>query len=178
MEHNRYKVREAIDNILLGFKEIELPKNESKIYSDFVLNLLMKSRKNTAKIDVLTLRKNSVYVTVKRFFEIEYTVKLNYVEVLEKTNDYYILKITESGKRAYQFNCEKYKIYVPTRFKRFIIWFSKGAKVLGDFLFSTFPKGIKRFLDSAFVKFILFLIPIITLILKWDEIKDFISKHF
>lgn len=182
MEDKKERLKQAIEKIMVSNNLYNLPRDNSKIYGDFILNLLMKSRKNIAKVDILTLRKNSIYDSLRRFFEIEYTIRCNYTEVLEKTNNYYVLRITESGKRAYQFNCAKSRVYIPNRFTRFFIWLSKVGKVLGKFLFTSLPKGVKKFLDSAFAKSISYLITLVSisivLIVNWDKIKDFLSKHF
>lgn len=164
------------------FVNREVPKNLSKDYTDLVMNLLMKSNKEITKIDTLVLRENSIYVSVERFFEIEYSVKTKHSIVIEKTEKYYKLQITESGKRAFELNPAYKIIKIPSRFKRLGIWLSKAIKVFGNFLFSSLPKGVRKFTDSAFVKLILFVIPIlsitIVLIVNWDKIKEFLNKHF
>ncbi|MFB9079464.1 hypothetical protein ACFFLS_06220 [Flavobacterium procerum] len=160
----------------------EVPKNLSKEYTDLVMNLLMKSNKGIAKIDTLVLRENSIHVSIKRFFEIEYSVKTKHSKILEKTERYYILEITESGKRAFELNATYTNFKVPSRFKRFRVWFSKAKKVIGNFMFTSLPKGVKTFLDSAFAKSISYLITLVSItvafIVNWDKIKDFIDKHF
>ncbi|KAF2337202.1 hypothetical protein [Flavobacterium daemonense] len=147
-----------------------------EIYTDFVLNFLMQHRSGKGKIDNLVLRKNSIPDNVFNFFSKEYSIEIGYVDVIKRTDKYYILKINERGKSRYHLTSVKYKIKVPTDFTRLGIFLIKVLKIVSKFLFDILPKAIKKFLDSAIVKLILFLIPLITLALKWDEIIKFIHR--
>lgn len=148
----------------------------AEIYTDFVLNFLMKKKNGVGKIDSLVLRKNSITRPIEYFFEREYSIKLDYVDVIKKTDDYYILKINESGISRFELISVKYKIYVPTFFTRFRITAVKQLKKLGSFLAVTFPSKLKMIMDSGIVKLILFMIALITFILKYEEIKKLIHK--
>ncbi|WP_343591331.1 hypothetical protein [Flavobacterium sp.] len=155
---------------------IREPLEISERYTDFVLNFLMRKRKGIGKIDRLVLQKNGINFSVDYFFEKENSINFGYVDVIKKTDKYLILKINENGLWKYSNNCVKYKIYVPTFFTRFRITVFTIFRKIVSALFITFPNKLKIFTDSGIYKLILFLIAVITFILKWDEIKNFIHR--
>lgn len=146
------------------------------IYTDFVLNFLMKKRNGTGKIDILVLNRNGINFSVKYFFENENSVKYGYVDVIKKTEKYLILKINDYGISKYNNDCVKYKINVPTHITRVSLWILKLTRKSTSFVFVSAPKYIKIAMESGIAKLILFIIAFIGLLLKWEEIKTLIHK--
>lgn len=146
------------------------------IYTDFVLNFLMRKRNGTGKIDILVLKRNSIDCSVKYFFENENSVKFGYVDIVKKTEKFLILKINDYGISTYNNNCVKYKINVPTHITRVSLWILKLTRKSTSLVFVSAPKYIKIAMESGIAKLILFIIAVIGLLLKWEEIKTLIHK--
>lgn len=146
------------------------------IYTDFLLNYLWRKRDGVGKIDVLLLKTNSIDLSLSYFLKKQYATENGYVEILKQNKNYVKLKITAEGVRHFELISEKYKIKVPSVLKRFRLKILKIITSTYSLIFVSFPKHLKIAMDSGIVKLIFFLIAVITIILKYKEIKELIHK--
>ena len=148
----------------------------SDMYTDFVLGVLIRSRKYTAKIDQMLLFENGLFISLDRFLEKEYSIKCGFVDVIKKDDKYIKLKINIQGIEHFKSNSIKYKIKSITDINRITRYMLKLNKKLISLVFVSANNKIKSIIESGIIKLILFVIAIITFILKWDDVKKLIHK--
>ncbi len=146
------------------------------IYTDFLLNYLWRKRNGIGKIDELLLKANSIDLSLAYFLEKQNATENGYVEILKQTENYVKLKMTEEGIKHFEYLSVRYKIKVPSIFKRFGLKVLKFIKSASKLIFVYFPKQLKIAMESGIVKLILFLFAVVTFILKYKEIKELIHK--
>lgn len=153
--------------------ELEL----TELTNNFILSYLFKKRNQIGKINNLLLQINKIPLNLKDFMEKQTLIEYGYVDVLKKSNDYYVLKINTNGK-YYLLNISKkiYNIKSVTLIKRISLYVLKLIRKLKSFSFKSANLKIKNIMESGIIKLILFLITVITFIIKWEEITKFIKK--
>jgi len=147
----------------------------SEIYTDFLLSFLIKRRNGIGKIDQLVLDLNKAEISLKWFIEKQNATKYGYAEIIKQTDKYIKLKITESGISHFKYSSVKYRTKSPTFIKRISLFVLKLIVKFWSFVFVSANNKIKIILESGYVKLIIFLMALLSFILK-DEIKIFVLK--
>ena len=151
-----------------AFAQYELGMND--ICNDFILNFLARKRTGKGKIDSLLLRKNKVPLSLKMLWEKQSLTEYGYAEIIKQTDKYVELKITLEGIKHYRNISKKYKIRSVTQIERIIRYVLKLIRQFWSLVFVSANNRIKTMMESGIIKLILFIMAVLSFILK-DEIK-------
>jgi hypothetical protein len=149
--------------------ELEL----SELLTDFILSFLSNRRNGQRKIDEYVLAKNKLDMSMYRFMDKQSAVNLGYVKIIKETDEYVILKITQEGIEHFQNHSTKYRTKSVTLIKRMSLYVLKLMRQLWSFVFVSANNRIKIIMESGIVKLILFIMAILSFILK-DEIRELV----
>lgn len=149
---------------------------KSEIYTDFLLCALMKKSNGIIKIDQIFLDHNKADISLKWFLEKQNATKYGYAEIIKQTENYIKFKITENGILHFKYNSVKYKVNNNIFIKRISLYLLKLITKLWPLFFVSANIKIKEIMESGIIKLILFVITLITFILKKDEIIKLIHK--
>jgi hypothetical protein len=153
-------------------RDIEL----SKIYTDFTLSFLITKRKGSGKIDQLLLDENELPISFNHFLEKQNATKYGYAEIIKQNDKYIKLKITQDGIAHFNIISTKYRTKSPTHIKRISLYTLNFMNQILSLVFISANNKIKTIIESGIAKLILFIIAVITFILKWPDIKNFIHQ--
>jgi hypothetical protein len=153
-------------------QQVDIKKSE--IYTDFLLSFLIKRRNGIGKIDQLVLDTNKVDLSLKSFIEKQNATKYGYAETVKQTDKYIRLKITGRGISHFKYISIKYRTKSPTFIKRISLYVLKLIRKFWSFVFVSANNRIKIIIESGIIKLIVFIITVIGLLIKWEEIKAFI----
>ena len=180
--------KENIDDLLSKFKyeptditkylpaHMQKDIKMSEIYTDFLLSFLIRKRKGVGKIDQLVLDSNKAGISLKWFMEKQNATEYGYAEIIKQTDKYVKLKITQNGIWHFNHISTKYRTKSPTLIKRISLFVLKLIRQLWSSVFVSANNRIKTIMESGIIKLILFILAVITFILKWEEIKKLIHK--
>ena len=143
----------------------------SEIYTDFLLSFLNRKRKGVGKIDQLILDSNKAEISLKRFMEKQNATEYKYAEIIKQTDKYVKLKITQDGIWHFNHMSTKYRTKSPTLIKRISLYVLKLIRQFWSLVFVSANNRIKTMMESGIIKLILFIMTVLTFILK-DEIKE------
>jgi len=143
----------------------------SEIYTDFLLNFIWKGRNGQRKIDQLVLDKNKADISLYRFMKKQNAVEFGYAEIIKETDEYVVLKITQEGIWHLNNISKRYRTKSVTLIKRISLYVLKLMRQLWSLVFVSANNRIKVMMESGIAKLILFIMAILSFILK-DEIKD------
>ena len=152
--------------------QIDIKKSE--IYTDFLICYLIKKRNGIRKIDQLVLDANKADISFEWFVKKQNATEFGYAEIIKQTDKYIKLKITEKGIDYFKYSSVKYRTKSITHIKRISLYVLKLISKLISFVFVSAPKYIKIAMESGIAKLILFVIAVIGILLKWEEIKTLI----
>ena len=142
----------------------------SKIYTDFLLSFLIRKRKGIGKIDQLVLDSNKADISLKWFMKKQNATEYKYAEIIKQTDKYVKLKITQSGIWHFNHISTKYRTKSPTLIKRISLYVLKLIRHFWSLVFVSANNKIKTMMESGIIKLILFIMAVLSFILK-DEIK-------
>ncbi|QRE04915.1 hypothetical protein [Flavobacterium psychrophilum] len=145
------------------------------IYTDFLLSFLIHKKNGIGKIDQLVLDINKADTSLKLFIEKQNATKYGYAEITKQTDKYIKLKITESGITHFKYISVKYRTKSPTFIKRISLYVLKLMRKFWSFVFISANNNIKIMLESGYAKLIIFIMAVLSFILK-DEIRILIFK--
>jgi hypothetical protein len=157
---------------LPAYLRAEIEREE--IYTDFVLNYLISKRNGIGKIDSLVLKVNGSNLSFSHFLRNLKAAEYGYVEILEKNEKWIKLKLTAEGISHYNYISKKYRTAKPLVLLRVFLFVKKSLNNLFSFIFNDIPYYLKVFSESGIAKFTLFVLAVLTFILKWKEIKELI----
>ena len=172
LEHFESKIRDYsyLPDFIKG--DLEL----TDLYTDFILGYLIKSKRGTARFDKLVIKENGLNISLDKLIEKQNATDIGYADIIKETDKYVKLRITYAGIEFYRDHSKKYNLQVVNKFFRLKTSFKKFTKKLHKILLVNFPKSLKIIMESGVIKLVIFLIAILTFILKWKEIKELIHK--
>jgi hypothetical protein len=149
--------------------ELEL----TEFFNDIILSFLFKKRNGV--IDDFFLKENKLSFFLETFMKKQNVTEFGYVEIIKKTDKYYKLKINDKGRNYFINHSTKYRVKSVTLIKRIRRYVLKLIRQFWSFIFVSANNRIKIIMESGIIKLILFIIAILSFILK-DEIKDLILE--
>lgn len=141
--------------------------------NDIILNFLFRKGEGTGRIDSLFLQTNKIPLSLKKFMETQNVIKLGYVDIIKQTDTYYKLKINDNGRNNFLNYSKKLEVKSVSNIERISIYILKLIRKVWILVFVSGNSKLKSMMDSGIIKLILFIMAVLTFILK-DEIKEWV----
>ena len=143
----------------------------TELCNDVILSFLFRKRKGTGRVDSLFLRANEIPLSLSSFMEKQNVTEFGYVEIIKQTEKYYKLKINDKGKDNFLNHSKRYRVRSVTHIKRISLYVLKLIRKVWSLVFVSANNRIKTMMESGIIKLILFIMAVLSFILK-DEIKE------
>ncbi len=185
MNPNDYEQKKnEIDRLFKSYKPIDFKSHlpayliaeieAEELYTNFVLNYLIRRKNGIAKIDLLVLKMNGSKQSFYHFIKHMKAADYGYVKILKQNEKSITLQLTDLGISHYNYISKHFRVARPWIILRIILFLKKMIYKVYLFIIDDIPHYLKIFSESGITKTILFLIAFLTFILKWKEIKEFI----
>ncbi|KSA15311.1 hypothetical protein [Maribacter dokdonensis] len=169
----KFITSEYINNLDLKLKSnfeylTENQKNDIKLSdlcTNFIVSYLSLTIDGIGKIDQLILDRNKMKITLDRFMNKQNATYMGYAKITSKTNDCYVLELTESGRIYYRHSDVKYRIKFPTLIQKIKLYILNLTKKLKSLVFVSANNKIKMIMDSGITRLILFILSVITFVI-------------